>query len=86
MGLISDNVIPGEHGKVFGTDAKDKLDLKNIKKGILQIQGVKDVEIDFEAFPKEFTVYTRTLVDINEIQDLVTEMGFHAVPKNLFEL
>ena len=31
MSYISDNVIPGNHGKVFGTDAKETTDLQNIK-------------------------------------------------------
>jgi len=28
MSLLSENIIPGNHGKVFGTNAKDQKDLK----------------------------------------------------------
>ncbi len=86
MSLLSENVIPGNHGKVFGTNATEKSDLEQIKKRILKLEGIKDVIINTEVFPREFTVHTVTLVKIEAIEAQVAAIGFHAIPKNTFEL
>ena len=86
MSLWSENVIPGNHGKVFGTNAKKHKNLERIKNKILTVKGVKDVMIDEEKFPKEFTIYTTSLVQVKDIEDAVALTGFHAIPKGLFKL
>ncbi|WP_428740465.1 heavy-metal-associated domain-containing protein [Tenacibaculum sp.] len=86
MSLLSENVIPGNHGKIFGTDAKDLRDLERIKDRILSVHGVKDVIINSEVFPRELTVQTTELINVKEIEDAVKSTGFHAIPKGLFEL
>jgi hypothetical protein len=86
MSLLSENIIPGNHGKIFGTNAKDKQDLEKIKTKVLSIDGVKNVIINTEVYPKEFTIHTNKLVNIKDIENAVISMGFHAIPKGLFEL
>jgi hypothetical protein len=86
MNFLSETVIPGNYGKVFGTNAKVDIDLDRIKSKVLSIKGIKDVIINAEEFPKEFTIHTTTLVKIKDIQDAVKSIGFHALPKGLFEL
>ncbi len=86
MNLLSKNVIPGNHGKIFGTNAVEKTDLLKIKNALLNIHGVKDVTINTKSFPKEFTVYTSTLVKVVDIENEVKRFGLHAIPKGLFEL
>lgn len=86
MSLISENVIPGNHGKIFETNATDYEDLESIKTAILKVDGVIDVFIDEDAFPKTITIHTSDLVPIKEIENAVIETGFHAIPKSLFEL
>jgi hypothetical protein len=83
---MSENVIPGNHGKVFGTNAKRIEDLKRIKSKILAVEGVKEVLIDEEKFPVELIVHTIDLVKVKDIEDTVAATGFHAIPKGLFEL
>ena len=85
MGILSENVIPGNHGKVFGTNAKEAKDLKRIKEHLLNIEGVKNVIIK-DDFPVEFTVHTTKMVEIKEIEKMVKGLGFHAIPKGLFSL
>lgn len=58
MSLLNDNIIPGNHGKVFSTNATDPGDLEIIKAEILDLEGIKDVLVNFETFPVEFTVHT----------------------------
>mgnify|MGYP003661472577 CR=1 FL=1 len=53
MSLLSENVIPGNHGKIFSTNAKDLTSLLKIKKVILQLEGVKEVILNEDAFPRE---------------------------------
>ena len=86
MSLLSDNVIPGNHGKVFGTNATDRHSLELIKNAVLKIEGIKDVIINEDVFPREVTVYTSEVVTVNEIQDAIIVVGFHAIPKDSFPL
>jgi len=86
MSFLSENVIPGNHGKVFGTNAKNHDDLEMIKTSIEKMKGVKDVILTEDVFPREFVVHTTNVVSIKEIEDTVNNIGFHAIPKSLFAL
>ena len=86
MSFLSDNVIPGNHGKVFSTDSTKVSDLENIQNIILKIDGIKDVILNDSVFPMEFTVHTSKVVRVDSIQNTVKKTGFHAIPKGLFRL
>jgi len=86
MSLLSENVIPGNHGKVFGTNAKNHTNMEKIKTALLKIAGIKDVLTNEDIFPLEFTVHTTKIVSVKEIEDAVISVGFHAIPKQLFPL
>lgn len=86
MSLLDKKIIPGNHGKTFGTNAKTSDDLKSIKTKILELEGIKSVELNNTVFPKEFTIHTSKLVTIEEIEEKVKAAGFHSVPKNTFIL
>lgn len=81
MSLLSDNVIPGNYGKLFGTNAIKEEDLLYIKERLIGLDGVKKVLINSEVFPREFTVYTSTVVAVSAIEDLVKLIGFNAIPQ-----
>ena len=85
MGILSENVIPGNHGKVFGTNAKEVKDLRRIKEHLLKINGIENVIFN-DDFPVEFTVHTTKMVEIKEIENMVKGLGFHAISKGLFSL
>lgn len=86
MSLLSENIIPGDHGKIFGTNAMHENDLEKIKNKILTLKGVKDVIINTEIFPREFTIHTSLLVKVVDVEQKVITTGFHAIPKGLFKL
>ncbi len=86
MSLLNENIIPGNHGKVFSTNAKKSHDLDRIKSELLKLKGIKDVIINFEVFPREFTIHTSKLISVEDIENRVISTGFHAMPKGLFEL
>ncbi len=86
MSLLSENVIPGNHGKIFETNATEQLHLEKIKKVISEVVGVKNVTINIEIFPREITVYTSSLVSVEHIESVVVDSGFHVIPKSMFEL
>ncbi|MFV7235290.1 MULTISPECIES: heavy-metal-associated domain-containing protein [Flavobacterium] len=86
MSVLTDNVIPGNHGKIFGTNAMEDSDLMEIKASLLELDGIKDVLLNTEIFPREFTVHTSKMVSISDIENKVKSVGFHAIPKDLFEL
>ncbi len=86
MSILTDNVIPGNHGKIFGTNAIEDIDLIKIKSNLLELDGIKEVLLNTEIFPREFTVHTSKIVSINDIENKVKSVGFHAIPKEVFEL
>ncbi|RKS95828.1 hypothetical protein BC952_1533 [Flavobacterium limicola] len=86
MSILTDNVIPGNHGKIFGTNAIEDLDLLEIKSSLLELDGIKDVLLNTDIFPREFTVHTSKMIPISAIENRVKLVGFHAIPKGLFEL
>lgn len=86
MSVLTNNVIPGNHGKIFGTNAMEDADLIKIKASLLELDGIEDVFLNTEIFPRELTVHTNKMVSIADIENRVRSVGFHAIPKDLFEL
>ena len=86
MSVLTDNIIPGNHGKIFGTNAVEESELTAIKTSLLELDGIKDVLLNTEIFPREFTVHTSKIVSIDTIENKVKSIGFHAIPKDLFKL
>jgi len=86
MSYVSDNVIPGNHGKVFGTNAESHDDLIKIQNSVLKVDGVADVIIKEDVFPREFTVHTSVVVTVKAIEEAVISVGLHAIPKSTFSL
>ncbi len=86
MSLLSENIIPGNHGKVFGTNAMEEKDLIEIKASLLELEGINDVILNSEIFPREFTVHTNKIVSLEDIENKVKSVGFHAIPKGTFKL
>lgn len=86
MSYLSENIIPGNHGKIFGTNAQKQEDLDHIMNAIRSIDGIRDVFMEKQNFPKEFLVHTSKMVEIKVIEQAVNKLGFHVVPKGLFEL
>lgn len=86
MSFISENVIPGNHGKVFETNATEHQQLVKIKKAIGSLKGVRSVEINEKTFPKEITVLADALVKVKEIEEAIIKTGFHSTPKSVFKL
>jgi hypothetical protein len=80
MSLLSENIIPGNHGKIFGTDAMEENDLIEIKTSLLTLEGINEVILNTEIFPK-FTIYTDQIVSLEDIEHKVKSVGFHAIPK-----
>ncbi|KQB44533.1 hypothetical protein RCH33_26 [Flavobacterium daejeonense] len=81
MSLLNENIIPGEHGKTFGTNAIEETELIEIKSKLLKIDGINDVQINNSIFPKEFTVFTNKVISIEDIEKAVKSIGYHAIPK-----
>ena len=86
MSLLTENIIPDNHGKIFGTDVSKDEQMERVKLRLQKIDGVKNVTLIKGIFPKEFIIYTTKLISVSTIQDEVKKMGFHAIPKGLFEL
>lgn len=86
MGLLSDNVIPGNHGKTFEVNINDIEEFEMVKQALIKLNGVKKVLFDTETFPHILIIHSSSLVHVKDVQQIVIESGFHAVPKTLFGL
>lgn len=86
MGVIEENVIPGNHGKVFKVDIEDEFEFSDVQETVMQLDGVKDVLFDDGVFPHEIIVHTNELVKITDVQRAVKKHGFNAIPEGLFPL
>ena len=84
MRLVNENIIPGNRGKIFGTNASCDRHMEKIKMSITKIDGVIDVILKKEVFPKEFIVLTNKLVKVLTIENAVNKVGLHALPKSVF--
>ena len=86
MGVIEENVIPGNHGKVFKVDIEDEFEFSDVQETIMQLDGVKDVLFDDGVYPHEIIVHTEELVKIADVQTAIKKHGYHAIPEGLFPL
>ncbi len=86
MSLLTENVIPSEHGRIFGTNASSDQQMSNIKSAIENVDGVKNVVLIKEVFPKEFIVHTSKLVSVADVEDAVKSAGLHCIPKGVFPM
>lgn len=83
MTFISDNIIPGNYGKIFTTDVNDASEKSKLEAAILKVEGV--VKIIFsDTFPLEFTVHTDRVVQVSEIQRKANEWNYHVIAKGPF--
>ena len=53
MNTLTDTLIPGNHGKIFGTNAIKDLDLLEIKTALMELDGIKDVLLNTDIFPAD---------------------------------
>jgi hypothetical protein len=51
MSVLTNNVILGNHGKIFGTNAIEDPYLMEIKASLLELDGIEDVLLNTEIFP-----------------------------------
>ena len=84
MSFLSENVIPGNYGKKFTTDAKDPDEFKQIQDILLNLEGVKDVIFEADTKPTVFVVHTFKVVSVHDIEHAIKELNLHAVPTGPF--
>ena len=83
MTFISENIIPGNHGKTFTTDVEKASSKSKLEAAIMQVEGVVKV-IFTDDFPLELTVHTDRLVNVSAIQHKANELNFHVIAKGPF--
>lgn len=81
MTFISENIIPGNYGKKFATNADDPSEKTELEAALMEIDGVTDVIFDDDKHPLVFTIHTNKVVNIRTIQDKANELNFHVIAK-----
>jgi hypothetical protein len=82
MSLLSENIFPGKHGKVFGTDAKFDDDLYEIERFLKSYNGIKKIELKKDKFPVEIKIFTSKVIKVNDLMKDYKKTGFHLIDKN----
>ena len=83
MSLFTENIVPGKTGKVFGTDTRFLDDLLLIKDTLLSIDGIKNVEIHGDIYPKELIIFSDKLISVALVENVIKKIGFHLIPKGV---
>ncbi len=88
MSLLTENVIPGNYGRIFTTNANTDILMDKIKMGLEHIDGVEMVLPIEEVSPREFIVRTSKLVTVHTIEEAVQKLGLdlHVIPKGIFPM
>lgn len=88
MSLLTENVIPGNHGRIFTTNASTDILMDKIRTGLERVDGVEKVIPIEEVSPREFIVRTSKLVTVQTIENAVQRMGLnlHVIPKGIFPM
>jgi TRAP-type mannitol/chloroaromatic compound transport system permease small subunit len=60
-------------------------DLIEIKTSLLTLEGINEVILNTEIFRGNLQ-YTDQIVSLEDIEHKVKSVGFHAIPKETFEL
>ncbi len=84
MSFLSENVIPGNYGKKFTTDANEPNEINEILDTLMSLDGVKEVIFEEGSNPTTFVIYTHSIVKVDDITDKVKELNLHAVPTGPF--
>lgn len=84
MSFTSENIIPGDQGKTFGTNAIKASEIESVKAAISKVDGVKEVIVNQTVYPVEIVVSTSRIVAIKNIQKAAISVGFHVIQKGLF--
>lgn len=84
MSFLSENVIPGNYGKKFTTDAKHPNDLTKIQESLMQLEGIKDVLFESESKPIVFVIHTNKVISVKDIEDCIRDLNLHAIPTGPF--
>jgi len=85
MSLITENVIPYTKGKIFKTNAETEAQMNAVKRHVEELEGVKEVKIINDTFPREFLVRADHLVEVEQIQEKTNEVSINAIPKGWFD-
>lgn len=84
MSFLSENVIPGYHGKKFTTDAKNDKEFDKILEALMKLEGIKDVLFQDGSNPAVFIIHTHTVVSVHDIEHCVKDLNLHAIPTGPF--
>lgn len=84
MSLISENIIPGNSGKTFVTNAKEFKNLMKIKNAILNIKGINGVTVNKTTYPVQLQICSEVLTSVKKVEKAVISTGFHAIAKSPF--
>lgn len=81
MSYVSDHIIPGHKGKMFGSNLKTEEQFEVLKERLLKINGIEKISLDQSSYPFTVIIFTEDSIEIEKIQDESKKMDIHLIPK-----
>lgn len=80
MTFTDEKIYPDASGLVFGTNAENIDQLKEIQNAILALKSVNSVSLQEDKFPYKLTVVVSEVTQVEDIQKQVIKAGYHVIP------
>lgn len=83
MGYLNKTIFPGPSGMVFTINVQNTEDIEQVRLFLLRQPGIKRVIFNREVYPYEMTVNTDNAVRLDDFQEMIKQIGFHAIHKTV---
>ena len=83
MGYLNKTIFPGPSGMVFAINTQNTEEIEQVTQYLMQQPGIKKVAFNREVYPFEMTVNTDKAVSLEDFQEMVKQVGFHAIHKTV---
>ena len=83
MGYLNKTIFPGPSGMVFTINTQNTEEIEQVTQYLMQQPGIKKVAFNREVYPFEMTVNTDKAVSLEDFQEMVKQVGFHAIHKTV---
>ena len=83
MNYLNKTIFPGASGMVFTINTQNTEDIESVRLYLLKQPGITRVIFNREVYPYEMTINTDKAIPLEDFQEMVKQVGFHAIHKTV---
>ena len=83
MNYLNKTIFPGASGMVFTINTQNTEDIESVRLYLLKQPGIARVIFNREVYPYEMTINTDKAIPLEDFQEMVKQVGFHAIHKTV---